>query len=119
MADGSQDPELYHDACELCESYECRGECITTDLCFCDEFAEAVGLIEDDLERLEALGLTGFEENGSFGTDKLPKLQAFCDQHPEYHIVTRCDDGYVNQVRSVNQLCYYLADGSQDLELCD
>ena len=85
-----------------------------------DGFAKAVGLIEDDLERLEALGfLKGeFEDSGIFDTDMLRELAAFCEEHPEYHIVTQCDEGYYNKVRSVNRICYYLADGSQDPGLC-
>ncbi len=83
-----------------------------------DTFARAVGLVEDS-ERLEALGFPrrDFDDNGRFATDRLPKLLAFCEQHPEYHIVTQCDECYSNQVRFVNRLCYFLADGSKDLDL--
>ena len=72
-------------------------------------FARAVGmLIEGDLERLKALGFTkdDFQDNGCFDTSKLPDLVAFCEQHPEYHIVTQCDNCYSNDVRWVNRLGY-------------
>ena len=84
------------------------------------EFAKAVGLIEDRLERLEALGFStdDFDDDGRFDTRSLPKLAAFCEEHPEYHIVTQCDEGYYNTVRFVNRLCYFLADGSNAPELC-
>ena len=72
-----------------------------------DTFAKAVGLVED-LERLQALGVSthDFDSSGRFDTDKLPKLLALCEQHPEYHIVTECEEGYDNSVRFVNRLCY-------------
>ena len=60
-----------------------------------ERFDEEVGLIEGFSGRLEALGfLEGeFESNGSFDTDMLRCLATFCEDHPEYHIVTQCDEG--------------------------
>jgi hypothetical protein len=86
------------------------------------DFEERVGmLIEDDLERLEALGFGEdmVEDNGMFETWWLGELQAFCKAHPEYHIVTAADgdDGnllYLNTVAYVNRIGYYLADGDKD-----
>ena len=84
------------------------------------EFVRAVGLIEDRLERLKVLGFStnDFDDNGGFDTSSLPKLAALCEKHPEYHIVTQCDEGYYNQVRFVNRLRYFLADGNTAPELC-
>jgi hypothetical protein len=76
-------------------------------------------LIEDDLERLQALGFTrsDFEDDGSFATDKLPRLLALCEHHPEYHIVTQCVGGYCNRVCKGDPDCYYLSGGDNDPEL--
>lgn len=84
------------------------------------EFVRAVGLIEDRLERLKVLGFStnDFDDNGGFDTSSLPKLAALCEKHPEYHIVTQCNKGYYNQVRFVNRLRYFLADGNTAPELC-
>ena len=86
-----------------------------------EEFAEAVGSIDvRRWERLKTLGsLTDdFDDAGRFDTRSLPKLTAFCQQHPEFHIVTHCDEGYFNLVRFVNRICYFLADGNKAPDLC-
>jgi hypothetical protein len=84
-------------------------------------FYERVGLlIEDDLDRLEALGFGEdmVEDNGMFDTDRLRALEQFCKSHPGYHIVTLIEeDGeliYVNRVAFANRYGYYLADGDMD-----
>jgi len=117
LADGNKDPGLYVDACEACRGYED---------CSCDEFASTVGLLKDDSKRLKALGFKkkDFDDNGCFGTNKLPKLMAFCVGHPEYHIVTQGYGGYCNRARTDDEaddddpVGYYLADGSKDPKLC-
>ena len=90
-----------------------------------DDFAKEVGLIENRLERLEMLGFSpdDYDGFGRFDTRSLSRLAAFCEQHPAYHIVTQCDEGYYNWVCFVNRLCYFLADGKKDpdwfVEVCE
>lgn len=59
-----------------------------------DEFQQATGLIDDD-EKLKEIGATAFigeSSDGSFETDLLSKLKAFCDINPAYHIATMTSD---------------------------
>lgn len=111
LADGSKDPELHVDACRVCGHFDCS----------CEDFEKAVGLLgEGSSERLKALGFsdTDFDCSSSFDTGTLPQLLAFCERHPQYHVVTQCDLSYCNRVCNVDPIAYYLADGNKDPELC-
>ncbi len=86
------------------------------------EFYEKVGmLMERDLDLLASLGFKNDAGNGEFDTDKLGEMVRFCEEHPEYHIVTVVDtDGttsYLNTVAFVNRMGYYLANGDKDESL--
>lgn len=83
-------------------------------------FTEFVGLLNGD--RVRALGLQpDCDTTGQFQPYRLKELLAFVDANPVYHIVTETSDSddfdsgcgcsMDNEVRYVNRLAFYLADG--------
>lgn len=53
-----------------------------------EKFAEIVGIIEVT-ETLQAINAPpGFDESGSYDTDRLNALRDFCHNNPRFHIVT-------------------------------
>lgn len=85
------------------------------------QFAEFVGLL--DGVRVRTLGLEPDDYNcGRFNIHRLQELTRFVSENPAYHIVTETSDSddfesgrgcsMVNEVRFVNRLGFFLADGS-------
>lgn len=65
-----------------------------------EEFAEISGLITCP-EELEKTGVGKFariEENGSFDTGELRRLQQFCSLNPGYHLATATTDGLESEL---------------------
>lgn len=82
------------------------------------EFHTRVGTLRY-YEDLESLGLSPKDIIGSFWPEDVPRLQSYCQENPEYHIVTR-----VSANLEVNRYVpgdhkYFLANGdkSEDLEI--
>lgn len=84
-------------------------------------FAEFVGLLDGD--RVRTLGLRPDDTGcGRFELDRLEELTKFVRENPAYHIVTETSDSddfdsgrgcsMDNEIRFVNRLGYFLADGS-------
>ena len=78
-----------------------------------DRFNRRVGLITNYYD-LEWLGLNGHDFCGGFGSQHLPQLLRFCQENPDYHIVS-CD----GPGRCVNRLLlekdfYMLANKDKD-----
>jgi len=80
------------------------------------DFNQRVGLVKDFYE-LEWLGLSGHDFCGSFGRSCLPQLVQFCDDNPEYHILT-CDGPgrYVNRLVA-DKSFYMIGDGDKNPNL--
>jgi hypothetical protein len=64
------------------------------------------------------LGFQSKDNFGSFIESELASIQQFCVDNPDFHIVTRTGDFYVNRVVEGSN-AYWLADGdkSPDLEV--
>ncbi len=83
-------------------------------------FAEFVGIL--DGERVRTLGLEPDDICGGFEIYRLNELTKFVSENPAYHIVTETSDSddfesgrgcsMDNEVRFVNRLRFFLADGS-------
>jgi hypothetical protein len=79
-------------------------------------FNNRVGLKKNYYD-LEWLGLSGHDFCGIFRSRYLPQLIEFCNEHPQYHILTSCGPG-----RIVNRLVhdrhgYLIGDGDSDPNL--
>ena len=95
-----------------------RGATVAFDDYF--RFAEFVGILDGD--RVQLLGLEPNDACGRFDVNRLKELSKFVIENPSYHIVTETSDSddfesgrgcsMDNEVRFVNRMGFYLADGS-------
>ncbi len=83
------------------------------------QFSEFVGILSK--EQLRPLGIASDDLMGRFHVHRLAELNQFVAQNPGHHIVTETSDhddfeygGQTmdNEVRFVNRLSYFLANGS-------
>lgn len=76
------------------------------------EFTKVTGRITDSI-MLEALALHPSTRKGMFQPEQLPELLSFCEENPEYHIIS-----VVNQLMFVNKMkdngiVFYLGNGDK------
>jgi len=86
-----------------------------------DEFDQATGAIYDENDLPPGLPEPS---NGVtyFGSEQLHELQTFCQDFPQYHIITQVDGDngecmYVNSIAYVNRNYYLIGNGSKDEDL--
>jgi len=78
-----------------------------------DTFHKAVKIIVDP-DELHWLGFDPFSQIGAFQQSDIPSLLDFCQQNPEYHVVTYTSDHrYVNRYVP-DQRVYRLATGEKN-----
>jgi len=77
-----------------------------------DDFAAHIGILCEDTD-WDEIGIQPTEESGAFDPSRLKELKAFIKAHPDFCIVTLCEDAgilyYAPQLRQVDAVAYYLA----------
>ena len=76
-------------------------------------FFNRVGIV-GHYEELEWLGFKVECFAGSFRSERVPELQRFCQENPEYHIVSYTGDGRYENKYVPGQVLYRLANGDRN-----
>jgi hypothetical protein len=77
------------------------------------QFVERVGMITTD-SRLQELGIHPCAPLAIFRRERLGELQQFCQQNPEYHIVSQLNANVLINRPAPAARLFFLAYGDQD-----